>query len=923
MTKETLTPMTVPANVRRRAGLLLAGVALAAVLLALPPAASADFGLVDGTFAFDPLRADGSFESQAGAHPHSFTTTFKLNTVEETNPNPLPNLPPGIYPDGNAKTVAVTLPPGFVGNPQATVRCTRAQFNAIAGGSGRCPVQSQIGVVALDLHVAGASATIPYPLWNVEPREGEAADIGLYIQAAPLHLVPRVDSAGNYALTIDSKSIPTAMQLSGQTATLWGVPHDSSHDLERACVSDPQVLSCEARPLPGPHRPFLTSATSCSGPLTSRMRIASWQRPDDFKHAEYSTASGLDGCESVPFEPSIEVATSSTEPDAPTGLTVEVRTPQSDDPDGIGQAHLERAVVTLPEGMTLNPAAADGLQACSDAEIGFGSDAPARCPLASKVGTVAVETPLLTEPLTGSVFVGAQQPGDPYRMFVEAEGPGVRIKLRGSIAADPATGRLTTTIANAPQLPFETFRMQFKGGPRAPLANPTTCGPKTVTTVLTPWSGTAPATPSDGFAIDCPGVSGFAPAFSAGVLEPIAGFHSPFVARFDRPDGQQYLDDVDVELPPGLLAKLKGTPLCGDADAAAGSCPPASRVGTATVGAGAGATPFFLKGSVSLTKGYRGAPYGLSVSVRAIAGPYDLGTVVVRQALFVDPDDAHVTVDSDPLPKILEGIPLRLRTIQVDVDRPGFALTPTDCSPKRIDAALRSVDGARASLSGPFQVGECAALSFGPKLALALKGRKQVRTGKHPAVHATVRQRAGAAAIERAVVRLPRSLALDPANAQALCEFADGTRPDVEQRCPKGSIVGRAKAVSPLLERPLTGNVYFVKNVARSASGNTIRKLPMLVVALRGEIAINLRGASSTTRDGRLVSTFASVPDAPVSRFDLDLAGGRNGILTVTRTARARINLCSKPRGHVAAIELDGHNGKQRDFATRVKTPCR
>ncbi len=333
------------------------------------------------------------------------------------------------------------------------------------------------------------------------------------------------------------------------------------------------------------------------------------------------------------------------------------------------------------------------------------------------------------------------------------------------------------------------------------------------------------------------------------------------------------------------------------------------------------------KGSVYLTEGYKGCAYGLMVRVPVQAGPFRgslaLRDVVVRQKVCVDPADAHVTATSDPLPTVWHGIPVRIRSVTVSVDRSGFMLNPSDCAQKQVAATLRSPQGASRELASPFRVSGCASLAFKPRLSLRLTGRKQIKTGRHPGVRAVVKQAGVAeAGIERAQVRLPKSLALDPDNAQALCEHADGTKPDLENHCPKGSIVGRARAVSPLLKRPLVGDVYFVKNVRRDPqTGNLIRTLPMIVVALRGEIAVNLQGQSSTTRSGKLVNTFDRVPDAPITQFNLNIRGGDSGILTVTRTRRSKINLCATGR-QTAEADIDGHNGRRHDLNIALAKPC-
>ena len=397
-----------------------------------------------------------------------------------------------------------------------------------------------------------------------------------------------------------------------------------------------------------------------------------------------------------------------------------------------------------------------------------------------------------------------------------------------------------------------------------------------------------------------------------------------FSVHLSRKDGEQWLRGLTAEIPAGLLASVGDVPLCSNAQASAGACPAASRVGSADAAAGAG-TPFFLerKGDVYLTEGYKGAPYGLAVKVPVEAGPFRgqfaLKPIVVRQALRVDAKTAQVTAVSDPFPTIWHGIPLRARQVTVTIDRAGFMRNPTDCSAKRIVARIGSAAGATAVKTSPFQASGCGALGFKPKLKMRLTGRKQMRTGKHPGVKAVVTQKPGEAGIERTEVRLPTSLVLDPDNAQALCEFEDGTEPDLERHCAKGSIVGRARATSPLLARPLSGDVYFVKNVRRNEQGRLVRTLPMIVVALRGEIAVNLYGESSV--EGKhLVNTFANVPDAPLSQFNLSITGGRNGILTVTRTSRSRINLCNKRQ--TAEADMDGHNGRRHDANVRVKTPC-
>jgi hypothetical protein len=370
---------------------------------------------------------------------------------------------------------------------------------------------------------------------------------------------------------------------------------------------------------------------------------------------------------------------------------------------------------------------------------------------------------------------------------------------------------------------------------------------------------------------------GFAPGFTAGTTDSTGGAFSPFTFQLKRSDGEQELSGVTATLPAGVLAAVRDVPLCSDADAAAGNCPAASRVGTATVGSGSGSTPFFLQGPVSLTGPYGDAPYGLAIAIRAIAGPYDLGTVVVRQKVYVDPTDAHLTVVSDPLPTILAGVPLRLRAISVDLNRPGFLVNPTSCSAKTISTTVTSLQGTSFSTSSHFQATGCGRLRFSPRLALQLNDRTQNHAGGHPGLEAVLTQSPGEANLREVAVTLPLTLALDPENAEALCSFADGLR----SACPASSVVGRATAVSPLLKAPLRGNVYLVQGLRANGKGQLVRTLPTLLVALRGEIALDLRATSAVQGD-RLVSRFSSIPDAALTAFHMTLSGGRHGILVVT-----------------------------------------
>jgi len=750
----------------------------------------------------------------------------------------------------------------------------------------------------------------------------------------------------------------------------------------------------------GDIEPFVSAETDCNPAPTVRLVTDAFQNPgpvnsDGDPHiADYPALTGpgdpwrtyssvspaVTGCNSLGFSPHLDLAPTTTQADGASGLKAVLGVPQNNtapaglrrdpgsasDPSagapghwrsdaGRATAHLDDSVVTLPDGVSLNPSAATGLQACADAGMGvrgfddvngrvlfndgdpFNKDGGAdgaECPDASKIGTVSVKTPLLAEELAGEVVLGEPKSTDPgsgemFRLFLVVRDVerGLVVKIFGSTTADPASGRLVTTFLNNPELPFDRLSLDIKGGARGVLGLPQHCGGHGWTSQFTPWSGSAAVDGGGAMAVDSNCGLGFSPSLDAGMSTSQARSSGSFSFRFSRQDGEQRLTGLTARLPQGLLASVKDLPLCSNSQANAGSCPAASKIGIVDAKAGSG-DPFVLeeKGEVFLTEGYKGGPYGLAVKIRPVAGPFrgamELSPIIVRQAIHVDRTTAQVTAISDPFPRIHHGVPLRVREVTVLVNRAGFMLNPSGCDSKQIGADIVSTDGATAGASNAFQASSCAGLAFKPKLTLALSGKKQVRTGKHPGIKATVTQKGvSEAGIERAEVRLPKSLALDVDNAQALCEFADGTKPDLENHCPKGSIVGRARAVTPLLNDPLVGNVYFVKNVRKDPkTGNLIRTLPMIIVALRGEIAVNLKGESNTTKSGQLVNTFASVPDAPVSRFNLNINGGKNGIIAVTRTRRSLINLCAGR--HIAEADMDGHNGRAHDRDIRMKTPC-
>jgi hypothetical protein len=896
-----------------------------------------EFGFT--SFTAQALDGLGVEYAVAGGHPFRGTATFKVRTRKSAIN--------GDIPAEDLRDVVTDLPAGFLGNVTSVpAACTVAQVkNAF------CPAASAVGVarVRLDTPTSGASAS---PLYRVVPDRGYAAAFAFSpheVSKLTVVLRAKLRADGDYGVTVVAPLVPQSPLLFEATDVSlcsYGAQLNDVVPGERAVF-----LGCKQPGDPGAKAvPFLTNPTECAAePPVTRAHIDSWQNPGalnsegfpdltDSNWKSYQAVAPLvTGCDQVPFDPAVDIAPTSTAAGGASGLHVDFDVPQDGllDPDGIATSHLKKTVVELPAGLSANPSSAAGLEGCTDEQIAVRSSRPPACPDGSTLGTVDVTSPLIAAPLTGEMYLGAPKSTDPtsgemLRLFLSVRNDelGLTAKVAGSATADPDTGRLTATFDDNPRVPFDRLEVDLKDGDRGVLANPQDCATITATTTLTPWSGTGPIDRDSTSDINSDCAERFAPKLEAGNSDNQARNQGgTYSFKFTRQDGDQWLRGLTATLPKGLLASVKDVPLCANSQADAGACPAASKIGIVDAKAGAG-DPFVLeqKGEMFLTQGYKGGQYGLAVKVRPIAGPFrddmELSPINVRQAIHVDRTTAQVTAISDPFPVIHHGIPLRVREINVLVNRTGFMLNPSNCTQKQTGAALLSTENATANLTDPFQVTGCPNLAFKPKLALALTGRKQTTTGKHPGIRAQVTQQGTSeAGIEKAVVRLPKSLALDVNNADALCEFADGTKPDLENHCPKGSIVGRARAKTPLLKDDLAGNVYFVKNIRKDpVTGNEIRTLPMIVVALRGEIAVNLKGESNTTKAGKLVNTFNNVPDAPISQFNLNIKGGKTGIIAVTRTRRSLINICAGR--HTAEADMDGHNGRRHDRDIHMKTPC-
>jgi hypothetical protein len=915
------------------------------------------------------------FFEQASGHPQVGFTQF----IIEDEPGPVA----GEIPVGNLRTVRVDLPVGLSVNPQATPeRCDLEEVEHPES----CPAGSKVGTseVTATNPLTGFSVTLPkVAVYNLIPRQGEPARFGLTIAGNDIFLDAGVEWAGDYHeyFTIDVAELSLGP------------------GLEIARIQKNR-LDFEGRVGNGT---FITFPSTCYDHESAPFQhiYSTWLRADSYEEEDPNFPNGSPyieselppntnprECASIPFDPSVGVSPNTDRTDSPAGPSVDVEVPF--EVPGSGEiaeprtkqasSDVREAKVTLPPGMGLNPSAASGgLQTCTSAQFGLGSDAESNgCPAASRIGSVSIDTPPLPDgSLTGSVYVGQQLSRDPlsgreYRIFVEAESQryGVVVRLEGKVSADPQTGRLTTTFEGRevegiggvkvpkglPQVPFSTFRLDFDGGAHAVLTSPTACGPNRTTSEMSPWSGNAEAHPASDFTLtNAPGggacaKSGaerpFAPDFAVHTANPQGGAYSPLGLDIARPDGQQELKGVEVTLPPGVTGKLAGLAYCPDSalaaaaarggaeEAAAPSCPASSRVGGADILSGTGSAPVHIAGKVFLAGPYKGAPLSLAVVTPATAGPFDLGTVVVRVALYVNPETAQIHAVSDPVPHVYGGALLDIRSISVHADRPGFSLNPTDCEPMAAVATLHGGgddpnDPAGYSshvISSLFQAHGCDALGFRPKLFLRLYGGR--RRATHPKLRAVLQARGGDADIARAAVTLPKALILDQANLAKVCtrvQFAAGA-------CPRKSIYGYARAFTPLLDEPLEGPIYL-----RSSDN----ELPDLVSDLHGQVPIVLDSRTDSVH-GRIRNTFDATPDVPVSKFILTLRGGRKGLLVNSQSicprrkggkrhgTGARPSSAMRPmrrRGHRrpglrAVARFKAWNGKKRSLKPRLRLPC-
>jgi hypothetical protein len=907
-------------------------------------------------YQLNPEEEGGTVDTQAGSHPFQLTATFDLNQTlapgrfgEGLDPQ-LPALP---------RNLSFKLPPGLVGNPTAIAQCSAVDFATISedGFTNLCPAETAVGVAVVTIYepVLLQFSTITVPLFNLTPAQGEPARFGFEVFKVPVVLDTAVRSGEGYAVSVSVSDTSQAAAILGSQVTFWGDPGAQAHDHARgwACLDLPflpERASLENCLAPAQHSSaaFLTLPTSCTGEqLQSTVEGVSWPTPSapEGQQLQASASLGpLSGCEQLPFTPAISVEPDQHTANTPSGLTVAVRLPQAStvEAGGLAEAAVKASTVTLPEGVLLSPAAAGGLAACTGGEVGLlpgseqrvqtgnsvFSETPWSCPEAAKVGTVRIKTPLLDHELTGAAYL-ASQDTDPFAtplvlyLLVHDPVSGVLVKLAGTVQINPTTGQLTSTFENTPQLPFEELRLHFFDGPRASLSTPAVCRGYETRASFTPWSGTGAAGASSSFQIasgaegsSCANPQPLAPAFNAQSQNVQAGAFTSFTLNLAHRDRDQPLSAMSIHLPPGIAAMLASVARCGEPQAAEGSCGPESLIGQTSTSSGLGGEPFTLSGRVYLTGPYDGAPFGLSIVTPAVAGPFNLGVVVVRAGIYVNPNTAAVTIDSN-VPTMVEtasagktGIPVALKQLNVTINRPGFEFNPTNCSPMRIEGTITGAQGATAAVSSPYQVSNCQSLPFDPKLVAAAVGHGSKADGTTFKVTVTSGGTNGSgvaqAGIAKVDLQLPKQLSSRLATLQKACtEAAFDANP---ASCPQGSVIGTATIQTPVLANPLSGPAYLVSH------GNAA--FPDVEFVLQGEGIKLVLDGKTQIKDGVTYSKFESAPDAPFTIFETVLPAGPHSALTANVAERKHFDLCGETLKMPTTITAQ--NGAVIQQSTRI-----
>ena len=887
-------------------------------------------------------NADGTPDTQAGSHPYNMTVAFALNSIISKDDKISTNtssfeaeVPAG----GELRNLNVNLPPGIVGNPEAVPQCTRLELV-----KEDCPLASQVGE---NWSMIGPD-WIGIEIYNMVPPSGVAAQFGFILAHNLVFLDSGVRTGGDNGITTHVDDIPQK-NIIFNTATIWGIPADSGHDAQRDgheangeyCEADNNGIPCPAGITPSP---LLTLPTSCQGPQEFSLEyLGTWQDEDyvgesDSVKVQDSEENplGFTGCELLhPFVPSISIAPDTTYADTPAGLSADVKLPQGLNPEGLATPGLKNTTVVLPEGIVINPGQATGLQACQPSQEAFGrlpngevNEGPVSCPSASKVGTDEITTPVLPGKLTGNVYILGQNPPN-LQLLMTASGYGVNVKLVGNVSLNETTGQITTTFANTPDFPVSEFKLAFSGGAQAALATPTKCGIYESTADFTPWSTPfiEDALDSSRFQITsgpegspCVDPMPFSPTLTAGATTDQAGGYTSFTMLLQRGDEQQRIKSLSFKTPEGLLGMISKAPLCPEPQASQGTCSAASQIGHTVVGTGPGPFPFYIPQAsappapIYLTGPYKGAPFGLSIVVPLIAGPFNLGTEIVRATITVDPRTSQITVTTDPLPQVVKGIPTDLRSIDAVIDRPEFMFNPTNCDPMSFTGTATSNEGATASLSSHFQVGSCQALKFQPNFKVSTSGKTSRANGAsltakivYPVGNLGDNQASSQSNIASVKVDLPKQLPSRLTTLQKACPAK--TFEANPASCPADSIVGHGKAITPLLPVPVEGPAYFVSHAGE--------EFPNLIVVLQGDdVTVDLIGSTFINSKTSITSsTFKNVPDVPIQTFELNLPQGKYSALA------ANVNLCRSKLEMPTAFT--GQNGAMIHESTPISvTGC-
>jgi hypothetical protein len=897
---------------------------------------------------------DGASDVQAGDHPYEQVTRFDLNTDMRRGPEGalLPTTP-----GHGLRDVVVDLPPGFVGSAVATPKCTFAQLQSFVG----CPSDTMVGHINTEPKSSGDNVNLP--VFDMVAERGVAAEFGFDDVLHTTHVIYAsiAPTPEGYVVRATAREA-VAIQLWDVISTLYGDPSAKQEEVERRFGFPLSPITPAA---------LFTNPSDCSGaPLKTTAYVDSWLNPGGWR--ENGTPEGepllpapgeqsnwkeavsesppVTGCEQLRFDASMSVTPDTDATDSQTGLSFDLKIPQqTETPETLATPPLRDTTVTLPAGLIPNPAAAPALAGCSEAQIGwlggsltnFTAAAPT-CPNASKIGSVEVVTPLLEKPLVGSLYL-AKQNENPFASvpagrsvlagYIVIDDPttGVVVKVPGELFADPSTGQITGTFDEAPQMPFSELKLRFFGGTPGEVATPEGCGSFTSSGLFTPWSTPTATRALGSFSLSSGCAQGFAPAFSASTSSPQAGSYSPFTLSFSRQDSEQDLSGLTVTLPPGLEAKIAGVGKCpesalaaaeanpsGAAEIADPSCPASSEVGTVQSSSGVGPDPLVLSGKAYLTGPYKGAPLGLAVIVPAIAGPLDLGNVVVRSALFINPSDGHVTAVSDPLPSIIDatganghknGFQDRIRAVNITLNRAGYVIDPTNCTPMSITAAFTSTTGTASTASTRFQVIGCGELPFTPSFKVSTQGHASKAGGASLHVHVT--SAPGQANIGKTKVDLPKQLPSRLTTLQKAClasVFAANPA-----ACPEASLVGTATATSPLIAAPFTGPAYLV------SYGSA--KFPDLELVLQSEGITLVLDGHTDIKHGITISDFETLPDAPVSSFELTLPTGPYSALATDLPEKLHYNLCGQTLNMPTLIT--GQNGATVKQTTKINiTGC-